>query len=199
MTPMKRPLIALTKDFVVGVIILSFCLFLSQIIKNAGVQLIAMSPVDPGWFFTSWLKAVMSLVLLLALVLFLGRGFQTLFGRFFLTTPGFRRLLRSGELVITELSPKESRAFKVVLVKLTPEANRQVAILTATLEDSDTGQKLATVFVPGTPNVRVGETRVLPFDDLTLTNWTVNEAMAFLMSGGTVSPSKVHFTTSAPE
>ena len=199
MTPMKRPLIALTKDFVVGVIILSFCMFVWQIIKNAGVQLIAMSPVDPGWFFTSWLKAVMSLVLLLALVLFLGRGFQTLFGRFFLTTPGFRRLLRSGELVITELSPKESRAFKVVLVKLTPEANRQVAILTATLEDSDTGQKLATVFVPGTPNVRVGETRVLPFDDLTLTNWTVNEAMAFLMSGGTVSPSKVHFTTSAPE
>ena len=199
MTPMKRPLIALTKDFVVGVIILSFCMFVWQIIKNAGVQLIAMSPVDPGWFFTSWLKAVMSLVLLLVLVLFLGRGFQTLFGRFFLTTPGFRRLLRSGELVITELSPKESRAFKVVLVKLTPEANRQVAILTATLEDSDTGQKLATVFVPGTPNVRVGETRVLPFDDLTLTNWTVNEAMAFLMSGGTVSPSKVHFTTSAPE
>lgn len=90
-------------------------------------------------------------------------------------------------------------ACKVVLVKLTPEANRQMAILTATLEDSVAGQKLATVFVPGKPNVRFGETRVLPFDDLTLTNWTVNEAIAFLMSGGAVSPSDIHFTKSASE
>ena len=199
MSKMRRTLIALIKDFVVGVIILSFCILAWRIVKGAGVQLIAMSPVDPAWFTTSWLKTMLSIVLLLALVLMLGRGFQRFFGRFLVTTPGFRRLVRSGELVITELSPKESQAFKVVLVKLTPGANRQMAILTATLEDSDTGQKLATVFVPGTPNVRVGETRVLPFDDLTMTNWTVSEAMAFLMSGGTVSPSKIHFTTSAPE
>ena len=194
---MKRSLIALAKDFIVGVVVLIFCILVWQIIKEAGVQLIAMSPVELGWFITSWLKLMLSLVLLLALVLILGRGFQTLFGRFLVTSPVFRRLIRSGELVVTELSPKESQAFKVVLVKLTLEANRQVAILTATLEDSVTGQKLATVFVPGTPNVRVGETRVLPFDDRTLTNWTVNEAMAFLMSGGTVSPSDIHFTKSA--
>ena len=194
---MKRSLIALAKDFFVGVILLSFCILVWKIIKEAGVQLVAMSPVTFGWFVTSWLKTMLSLVLLLALVLFLGRGFKALFGRFLVTSPVFRRLVRSGELVVTELSPKESQAFKVVLVKLTPGSDRQVAILTATLMDSDTGQKLATVFVPGTPNVRVGETRVLPFGDLTTTNWTVSEAMAFLMSGGTVSPSDIHFTRSA--
>ena len=196
---MRRQLIALTKDFVVGIVILSFVLLAWRILKETGVQLIAMSPVDLGWFITSWLKTMLSLILLLALVLILGRGFQAFVGRFLVTAPAFRRLVKSGELVITEFSPKESQAFKVVLVKITPVANRRIAILTATLEDFDTGQKLATVFVPGTPNVRVGETRVLPYDEITMTNWTVSEAMAFLMSGGTVSPSKIHFAKSAPE
>jgi uncharacterized membrane protein len=65
--------------------------------------------------------------------------------------------------------------------------------------DAETGRKLATVFIPSTPNVGVGETRVLPFDQLTMTNWTVSDAITFLMSGGAVSPSKIHFDKSAPE
>ena len=76
---------------------------------------------------------------------------------------------------------------------------RQLAILSSVLEDAETGRKLATVFIPSTPNVRVGETRVLPFDLLTMTNWTVSDAMTFLMSGGTVSPSKIHFDQSVPD
>lgn len=55
------------------------------------------------------------------------------------------------------------------------------------------------VFIPGTPNVRVGMTRLLPYDLVTMTNWTVSDAITYLMSGGTVSPSKIHFTTSATE
>ncbi len=101
--------------------------------------------------------------------------------------------------MITEFSPTESQGFKVVLVKLTPEEVRQLAILSSVLEDAETGRKLATVFIPSTPNVRVGETRVLPYDQLTMTNWTVSDAITFLMSGGTVSPSKIHFDKSAPE
>ena len=72
----------------------------------------------------------------------------TIFGRRLAITPGFRRLARSGELLITELSPTESRGFKVVLVKLTPEEGRQLAILSSVLEDAETGRKLATVFIP---------------------------------------------------
>jgi uncharacterized membrane protein len=189
----------MTKDFIVGVIILGIFILAWRIVKEVGVQLIELSPINPEWFVTSWLKTTLVLVFMLALILILGRLFQALVGRRLATTPGFRRLARSGELVITELSPKESQAFKVVLVKLTPEASRQLAILTSVLEDSDTGCKLATVFVPGTRNVRVGETLVLPFDHITMTNWTVSDAISFLMSGGTVSPSKIHFTTSASD
>jgi uncharacterized membrane protein len=192
-------LIALFKDFIVGVVIVGFLILAWRIVMEGGRQLVALSPVDLEWFATSWLRTALGVVLLLALILILGRGCQALFGKRLATTPGFRRLARSGELVITELSPTESRGFKVVLVKLTPEEGRQLAILSSVLEDAETGRKLATVFIPSTPNVGVGETRVLPFDQLTMTNWTVSDAITFLMSGGTVSPSKIHFDKSAPE
>jgi uncharacterized membrane protein len=199
MSKLRRPLLSMSKDFIVGLLTFGFILLVWRIIREAGLQIFALSPVDPDWFYTSPLKAALSVILLLSFILFLGRVCQRLFGRHLATTPGFRRLARSGELLITELSPKESQAFKVVLVDLTPDESRQVAILTSVIEDAESGLKLATIFIPGTPNVRVGETRVLPFDLVTMTNWTVSDAVTFLMSGGTVSPSNVHFTKSAPE
>ena len=199
MSKSRHPLLALSKDFILGLLILAFLMLIWKIVMEAGAQIIALSPLDPDWFFGTALKTVLSVIVLLLLVVFLGRVSQMLFGRRLATTPGFRRLVRSGELLITELSPKESQAFKVVLVDLSPDQSRQLAILTSELEDAESGLKLATIFIPGTPNVRVGETRVLPFDLVTMTNWTVSDAITFLMSGGTVSPSKIHFTSSAPE
>ena len=199
MSRLRQSLIALSKDLIVGVVIAGLLLLAWQIVAEGGRQLVALSPVDPEWFAASWLRSVLGAALLLASILILGRGCQALFGKHLATTPGFRRLARSGELLITELGPTESRGFKVVLVKLTPEEGRQLAILSSVLEDAETGRKPATVFIPSTPNVRVGETRVLPFDQLTMTNWSVSDAITFPMSGGTVSPSKIHFDKSAPE
>ncbi len=179
--------------------IVGFLILAWRIVIEGGRQLVALSPVDPELFATSWLITALGAALLLALILILGRGCQALLEKRLATTPGFRRLARSGQLVITEFSPTESQGFKVVLVKLTPEEGRQLAILSSVLEDAETGRKLATVFIPSTPNVGIGETRVLPFDQLTMTNWTVSDAITFLMSGGAVSPSKIHFDKSAPE
>jgi len=192
-------LIALSKDFIVGIVVAGLLILAWWIVMEGGRQIVALSPVDSEWFATSWWKSALGIALLLALILILGRGCQALFGRRLATTPGFRRLARSGERLITELSPTESRGFKVVLVELAPEEGRRLAILSSVLEDATTGRKLATVFIPSTPNVGVGETRVLPFDQLTMTNWTVSDAITFLMSGGTASPSKIHFDKSAPD
>ena len=199
MSRLRRPLIALSKDFIVGVVIVGFMILAWRIVTEGGRQLVVLSPIDPEWFATSWLRTALGVALLLALILILGRACQALLGKRLATTPGLRRLARSGELLITELSPTESRGFKVVLVKLTPEEGRQLAILSSVLEDAETGRKLGTIFIPSTPNVRVGETRVLPFDQLTMTNWSVSDAITFLMSGGTVSPSTIHFDKSAPD
>jgi uncharacterized membrane protein len=199
MSRSRHPLLSLCKDFIIGLVILGIVILIWQIVKEAWIQLVVLSPVDPDWFYTSWLKTALSLIVVLSVIVIIGRLCQMYFGRRLATTPGFRRLARSGELLITELSPKESQAFKVVLARLSPDESRKLAILTSVLDDSESGLKLATIFIPSTPNVRSGETRLLPLDAVTITNWKVSDAITFLMSGGTVSPSKIHFTTSAPE
>ena len=199
MPRLRYPLLSLTKDFFVGLIILGFFVLVWRVVKEAWVQVITMAPVDYDWLYSSWLMTALSLVLMIVFIIVVGRVSQAVFGRRLAMLPGFRRLVRSGELLITELSPKESQAFKVVLVKLSPDDSRKLAILTSELEDAESAMKLATVFIPGTPNVRVGETRVLPFNLVTMTNWKVSDAITFLMSGGTVAPSKIHFTGNAPE
>ena len=199
MSKLRRPLIGLAKDFIVGTAVVGILLLIWRIAMEVGRQFILLSPIDQEWIATSWLKTALFAIFLLVLILITGRGCQVVFGKRLATTPGFRRLARSGELLITELSPDERQGYKVVLVKLTTQENRQLAILTSILEDEETGCKLATVFVPNTPDVRVGQTRVLPFDNLTITNWTVSDAMTFLMTGGGVSPPKIHFSESAAE
>ena len=151
MSSLRRPLISFCKDFIVGVVILGLLMLVSRIILEGGIRILALSPVDPEWFGASWQRTTLGAILLLASILILGRGCQAVFGRRLATTPGFRRLARSGELVITELSPTESQGFKIVLVKLTPEEGRQLAILSSVLEDAETGRKLAAIFIPGTP------------------------------------------------
>ena len=52
---------------------------------------------------------------------------------------------------------------------------------------------LAAVYVPTTPNPTSGYLEVVPVDRLTPTDWTVDEAMSFIISGGAVSPETIPF------
>ena len=192
-------LLILAKDFAIGSLtigILSLCWYFA----TKGASFVAeTTQFDPGWLTETWQKTILGVSLLLAFVLTLGRIVEMLIGQRLATTRGFRRLVRSSERLVTEISPTESRGFKVVLVSLGPDPARRIAILTSVLEDAESGRKLATIFLPNTPNVRAGETLVVEHDRLTLTSWSVSDAMTFLMSGGAVAPSKIHFDKSASE
>ena len=49
------------------------------------------------------------------------------------------------------------------------------------------------VYVPTTPNPTSGYLEVVPVEQLVPTTWTVDEAMAFIISGGAVAPASVPF------
>jgi hypothetical protein len=57
-----------------------------------------------------------------------------------------------------------------------------------------TGAELAAVYVPTTPNPTSGYLEIVPVDRLTPTDWSVDQAMTFVISGGAVSPDKIPFT-----
>ena len=58
------------------------------------------------------------------------------------------------------------------------------------------GRELAAVYVPTTPNPTSGYLEVVPVELLTPTDWTVDQAMGFIISGGAVAPETMPFTRS---
>jgi len=73
---------------------------------------------------------------------------------------------------------------------------KTVGFVTQTMIDEDTGQKLAAVYVPTTPNPTSGYLEIVPVEHLVSTDWSMDEAMTFIISGGAVAPERLNYTQS---
>ena len=76
-------------------------------------------------------------------------------------------------------------------------SGRLASLVTRTLTDARTGQQLAAVYVPTTPNPTSGYLEVVPLDELVSTDWTIDEAMNFIISGGAIAPDAIPFSSPA--
>lgn len=79
---------------------------------------------------------------------------------------------------------------KVVLINFPSADMRTVGFMIKTFQDAKTKQMLASVFVPTTPNPTSGYLEIVPVDKITPLDWTFEEAMAFIISGGASMPNK---------
>lgn len=86
---------------------------------------------------------------------------------------------------------KEEKDQRVVLVDFPHEHMKAIAFMTNTLTDLNSGQKMATVYVPTTPNPTSGYMEIVPVDRITLTDWTMEEALSMILSGGATAPPSV--------
>ena len=95
--------------------------------------------------------------------------------------------------LIGVLQTKPENIERVVLINFPHSRMKAVGLVTRTLVDSHTGQELAAVYVPTTPNPTGGYLEVVPVDDLVSTDWTMDEAINFIISGGAIAPDEVPF------
>jgi uncharacterized membrane protein len=86
---------------------------------------------------------------------------------------------------------------RVVLINFPSPEMKTVGLVTRMFEDDVTGRKLAAVYVPTTPNPTSGYLEIVPVEQITSTNWSFDEAMAFIVSGGAVAPDGMNFDQSA--
>ena len=86
------------------------------------------------------------------------------------------------------LQNKPSGVQRVVLVEFPRRGMRVVGFVTRVMVEEHTGREMAAVFIPTTPNPTGGYLEVVPLDELTPTDWTMDQAMAFIISGGAVAP-----------
>lgn len=82
---------------------------------------------------------------------------------------------------------------RVVLISFPSPQMKAVGLVTKVMTDPDTGQKLAAVYVPTSPNPTSGYIEIVPLDDVVQTDWSMEEAMSFVMTGGTNAPDRLRF------
>jgi uncharacterized membrane protein len=89
-------------------------------------------------------------------------------------------------------SPEGSRS--VVLIDFPSPDMKAVGIMTRVLRDSETGEELAAVYVPTSPNPTSGYIEIMPMHKITRTDWTFDQAMSFIVTGGSSSPDDIHYS-----
>ena len=94
---------------------------------------------------------------------------------------GARKLLD-----ILQTSPDGTQ--RVVLIEFPAKGMRTVGFVTRVMKEEGTGREMAAVYVPTTPNPTGGYLEIVPVEDLIPTDWTVDQAMGFIISGGAVAP-----------
>lgn len=88
---------------------------------------------------------------------------------------------------------------RVVLLAFPHPGMKTVGFFTRTLRDEATGRELAAVYVPTTPNPTGGYLVIVPVEDIIATDWTVDQAMTFIISGGAVAPQRMPYSGTATE
>lgn len=114
--------------------------------------------------------------------------------------PVIRHVYRSVKKLTTVLQEKPAGDVqRVVLIEFPTPEMKTVGLVTRVLEDAKTGRKLAAVYVPTTPNPTSGYLEIVPVERLTQTDWTMDEAMNFIVSGGAIAPENVIYDNKLPE
>ena len=106
---------------------------------------------------------------------------------------GVRRLITT-----LQTDPEEGKQQRVVLISFPSEEMKTVGLLTRTMKEEGTGRMLAIVYVPTTPNPTSGYLEIVPMDKVVWTDWTLDEAMNFIITGGAVAPDRAITYANAP-
>ncbi|MGN6521576.1 MAG: DUF502 domain-containing protein [Dokdonella sp.] len=90
------------------------------------------------------------------------------------------------------LQNKPSGTQRVVLIDFPSPELKSIGFVTRVFRDAS-GTELAAVYVPTTPNPTGGYLEIVPLERLVATDWSVDQAMAFILSAGAVGPDPLPF------
>src|SRR5690606_35515554 len=103
-------------------------------------------------------------------------------------------IYRSTKRFLTVASAAPGGERRVVLIDFPSKQMKALGLVTRTLTDTVTGEELAAVYVPTSPNPTSGYIEIVPMRDVTFIDWTFDQAMAFVITGGSSAPPTVAYT-----
>jgi len=130
--------------------------------------------------------------------LVIGRRVIKMFDDFFHKVPFVQTVYGATKKLVDAFRPSEEKddGRRVVLIEFPTPEMKTVGLVTRMMKDQDTGQALAAVYVPTTPNPTSGYLEIVPVERLVFTDWELDEAMSFIMSGGAVAPDEIAYSKS---
>jgi uncharacterized membrane protein len=162
---------------------------------------------DPllAWVADPWVQTALALLATIVVILLVGWlarrvvGQQALrwFEAFVARVPLAGTVYGSARKLLDILQTKPDGTQRVVLIDFPHTEMKTLGFVTRTVRERGTGRELAAVYVPTTPNPTSGYLEIVPVEKITPTDWTVDQAMSFIISGGAVSPDEIPFAPPA--
>lgn len=161
----------------------------------------ASFPMAFGWLEISFVQNAIAVVCTLVLIYLVGLAANRVFGQRLLAAfeqfieriPLVQSIYGGAKKLLAMVGNKESRGERVVLIEFPHPGVKAIGFVTRVFNDADSGVEVAAVFVPTTPNPTGGYLEVVPTDRLIPLDWSMDQAMAFILSGGAVGPERIAF------
>lgn len=146
----------------------------------------------------NWVTSILAFVFTLAALYLLGWLSTRVLGRRILGTidsllgriPLVHQIYGGTKKLMKLMRTKPGGAQRVVLIDFPSPGLKSFGFVTRTFTDA-AGRETAAVFVPTTPNPTGGYLELVPVERLTMTDWSMDQAMAFIVSGGAVGPEQL--------
>ena len=213
---MRKPRPSLQRLFITGVltllpiwltwVVVKFVFVLlsgisQPLIGPALESAVVANPQAFGWLKEPWVQTAFALFATLAVILMSGVMARVVIGQTLLRwfeglikrIPLASTIYGSARQLLDILQTKPDGTQRVVLIDFPHTEMKSVGFVTRVMREVGTGRELAAVYVPTTPNPTSGYLEIVPVEKMTPTDWTVDQAMSFIISGGAVSPESIPF------
>lgn len=172
------------------------------VIEPLTAHLATSYPLMFAWLSELWVKTAIGIMVTIAFILSIGFISRRVIGQRLLgwveslisKVPLANTVYGSARKLLDMLQTKPDGTQRVVLINFPHENMKSVGFVTRILQDEHTGEELAAVYVPTTPNPTSGYLEIVPVNQLIPTDWTADQAMSFIISGGAVAPDKIPFS-----
>ena len=163
------------------------------------------NPMTFGWLVESWVQNAIALVATVAVILLVGWLTRRVIGQRLLgwfealvaRIPLASTIYGSARKLLDILQTKPDGTQRVVLIDFPHNEMKTLGFVTRVMREQGTGRELAAVYVPTTPNPTSGYLEIVPMEKITPTDWNVDQAMSFIISGGAVAPDTIPFSPPA--
>lgn len=185
-------------DFVVGILVRTG----RPLLYAAARGVSNFSPTVASWMLESVFEQAVALVIVLAALygvgvfatILIGRKLIAWFESLMARLPLVQTIYGGTKRLLHSLRTPPASGQRVVLISFPNDKMKTIGMVMRTIQDSASGRELAVVYVPTAPNPTSGYIEIVPVDEVIFVDWSVEEAMSFVMTGGTTSPEKVQFT-----